>query len=108
MMDWQTLHSWIWATFYVFLLTTIGIAVWNVRQKRIVRLSIATIILTITIPITGVINSIGRQTGMNELEHLILELQKGAIWSVFLIIGLLFLLGYWCMFLVKIRTKISY
>ncbi len=36
---------------------------------------------------------------MNEFEHLVSQLQQGAIWSVFTIIGYLFLL------LLKSKTK---
>ncbi|MDF2680940.1 MAG: rane protein [Brevibacillus sp.] len=42
---------------------------------------------------------------MNEFEHFISQLQQGAIWSLFTIIGYLFLLAWWVLFLFKIKTK---
>jgi hypothetical protein len=67
--------------------------------------SILAIIFAITVPIISLINSIGRVEGMNEFEHFISQLQQGAIWSLFTIIGYLFLLAWWVLFLFKIKTK---
>lgn len=108
-MYWETLPNWVWAIFYLFLLSTIGTAIWNVNQKKIVSLSISAISVTITIPIVGVFNSIGRQKAMNEFEHLISEMQQGAIWTFYIIIALLYLLLYWGMFIFeKKKSKVSY
>lgn len=64
-------------------------------------LSIVAIVITITIPIISLINSIGRAEGRNEFEYLVSQLQQGAIWSFFVIIGYLFLLVWWALFLFK-------
>lgn len=107
-MYWETLPSWIWVIFYLFIFTTLGIAIRNVIRKKMISLSIGTILLTITIPLTGTLNSIGRHSGVNEFQHLISELQQGAIWTIYIFIGLLYLLAYWGMFVVKNKKKVSY
>ncbi|WP_203364566.1 hypothetical protein [Bacillus sp. REN10] len=76
-----------------------GIAIFNVVKKKMKSLSVLAIVFTLTVPIVSLINSIGRVEGMNEFEHLVSQLQQGAIWSVFTIIGYLFLL------LLKSKTK---
>ncbi|RKN84342.1 hypothetical protein D7M11_12675 [Paenibacillus ginsengarvi] len=107
-MYWETLPNWVWAIFYLFLSTTLGTAIWNVYRKKIVSLSIAVIVITITIPIVGVFNSVGRQKGMNEFEHLISEMKQGAIWTFYIITALLYLLFYWGIFVFEKKTKVSY
>jgi hypothetical protein len=100
-MYWETLPNWFFAIFYLFLLTTLGIAIWNLNRRKIVSLSIAVIVITISIPIIGVFNSVGRHKGMNEFEHLVSEMQQGAIWTFYIIIALLYLLFYWGMLVFK-------
>ncbi|WP_438824948.1 hypothetical protein [Bacillus sp. JJ722] len=104
-MYWETLPNWFWAIYYLFLLTTLGTAIFSVVKKKHQRLSILAIVFTISIPIVSLINSIGRAEGMNEFEHLVSQLQQGAIWSIFTIIGYLFLLVCWVLFLFKSKTK---
>ncbi|OPA78718.1 MULTISPECIES: hypothetical protein [Paenibacillus] len=104
-MYWETLPNWFWALYYLFLLTTLGTAVFIVIRKKIRSLSMVAIVFTVTIPIIGLINSIGRAEGINEFEHLIIQLQQGAIWSIYIILGNLFLLLWWVLFLLKIKSK---
>lgn len=53
------------------------------------------------------INSIGRVEGMDEFEHLVSELQQGAGWSIFAMIGYLFLVVWCFLFLVKSKSEIK-
>ncbi|WP_311520271.1 hypothetical protein [Paenibacillus albidus] len=84
---------------------TLGTAIFSVAKKRHKILSILAIIFTVTIPIVSLINSIGRTEGRNEFEHLVSQLQQGAIWSIFATIGYLFLLVWWGLFLFKSKIK---
>jgi hypothetical protein len=102
-MYWETLPSWVWVIYYLFLLITLGTAILNVIRKKMISLSIITIVLSITVPIISMINSIGRVNGMNEFEHFVTQLQQGSIWSIYAVIGILYLFVYWVMILVKIR-----
>jgi hypothetical protein len=106
-MHWETLPNWFWAIYYLFLLTTLGTALFSVIRKKMKSLSISilAIIFAVTAPIISLINSIGRAEGMNEFEHLISQLQQGAIWSIFTIIAYLFLLVWWILFLLKSKTN---
>lgn len=100
-MHWETLPNWFWVLNYLFLLTTLGTTIFSFTKRKIKGLSIVAIAVTITIPLISLINSIGRAEGMNEFEHLVSQLQQGAIWSIFVIIGYLFLLVWWILFLFK-------
>lgn len=104
-MYWETLPNWFWVLYYLFLLTTLVTAVFIVIRKKIRSLSMVAIVFTVTIPIIGLINSIGRAEGINEYEHLISQLQQGEIWSMYIILGNLFLLLWWVLFLLKIKSK---
>ncbi|MFC0523748.1 hypothetical protein ACFFGV_09240 [Pontibacillus salicampi] len=104
-MYWETLPNWVWAIFYLLLLATSGTAIINVIREKVRGISIITIFIAISIPFVGVINSIGRAKGVDEFEHLITHLQQGSIWSIYIVVGLLNLLLYWVIFLVKNKTK---
>ncbi|RDU38038.1 hypothetical protein DRW41_00215 [Neobacillus piezotolerans] len=108
-MYWETLPSWVWVIYFLFLFITLGTGILNVIRKRMLGLSILAIVLTITVPIISMFNSIGRAEGMNEFEHLITQLQQGAIWSIYSIIGFLYLFAYWTVFFLKnkINTEVS-
>ncbi|MCT2534859.1 hypothetical protein NC661_04030 [Aquibacillus koreensis] len=106
-MYWETLPSLFWAIFYLFLLATLGTAIINVTRGKVRGLSIVTIVTTISIPFVGIINSIGRAKGVNEYEHLIAHLRQGSIWSIYIVMGLLYFLLYWVILLFKKKTKIE-
>ncbi|MFJ5763619.1 hypothetical protein ACIQAA_31925 [Neobacillus sp. NPDC093182] len=82
----------------------------NVTRKKLIVLSIITIVLTMTVPIISMLNSIERDISVNELEHLIAQLQIGSIWSIYAVIGTLYLFVYWVIFFVKNKrnTELSY
>lgn len=96
-MYWETLPSWVWVFYYLFLFLTLGIGISNVIRKKMLGLSVIAIFLTITVPIISMLNSIGRAKGMNEFEHLITQLQQGSIWSIYAVLGFLYI----AVFLIK-------
>ncbi|MCP3026452.1 hypothetical protein [Halobacillus sp. A5] len=102
-MQWETLADWIWAIYYLFIIATLGTAVFSVVKKGNKGWSIVAVLFTITVPIVSLINSIGRPRGLNEFDYLVSQIQHGAFWSVFVLIGYFFLLGWWGLFLFKIR-----
>ncbi|HEK9103981.1 TPA: hypothetical protein SUB30_005541, partial [Bacillus pseudomycoides] len=103
-MHWETLPNWFWIIYYLFLLITLGASIFSVIRKKMKSLSILAIIFVITVPIISLINSIERPAGTNEFEYLINNLQQGFIWSIFIIIGYLFLLVWWLLFLLNSKT----
>ena len=98
---WETLPNWFWIILYLFLLVTLGTAIFSLVKGKIKNLSIIAIVFSLTVPIVSLINSIERAEGMNELDYLKYELQQGAIWSVYVISGYLFLLVWWIVFFFK-------
>lgn len=102
-MYWETLPNWVWIIFYLFLLASLGTAIYRFNQMK--NFSIITIIATVSIPITGIINSIDRAAGFNEFEHLVIHLQQGSIWAIYILIANLYLLVWLVLFFVKNRNK---
>lgn len=109
-MYWETLPGSVWVIYYLFLFLTLGTGILNVIRKRMLGLSIIAIFLTITVPIVSMLNSVGRAEGRNEFEHLVAQLQQGAIWSIYSFIGFLYLFVFWTVFFLKnkINTEVSY
>lgn len=101
----ETLPNWFWTIYYLFLLVTLGTALLSVIKRKMSRLSFIAIVLTLAIPLVSLINSIGRPEEMNEFEYLVSQLQQGAIWSVFIMVGYLFLIVWWGLFLFKSKAK---
>ena len=66
-------------------------------------LSMIAIVFSIIIPIITLVNSIGRVEGINEYDHILNQLQQGALWSIIAIIGHLYLLVWWILFLFKLK-----
>jgi hypothetical protein len=95
----DTLPAWFWAVYYFFFLTTFGTAAWSIGKKKHRWLSALSILFTVTIPAVGMTNSIGRADEMNELEYLISQLRQGAGWSLYSVMGYVFLAG-WLIFFV--------
>ncbi|SDZ84741.1 hypothetical protein SAMN05421743_101406 [Thalassobacillus cyri] len=102
-MQWETLPNWIWAVYYLFFIITLVTAIFSIVKRDKKSWSVAAFVFTITVPIVSLISSIGRTEGMNEFEYLVSQLQQGAVWSIFVWIGYFFLLGWWSLFLFKIR-----
>ncbi|MCL6574226.1 MAG: hypothetical protein K6T88_21525, partial [Bacillus sp. (in: Bacteria)] len=80
-------------------------AIFSVVRRKMKSISVVAIILTVTVPIISLINSMGRTAGMNEFEHLVSQLQQGSIWSIYTIVGYSFLVGWWILFLLKNNTN---
>ncbi|WP_404469595.1 hypothetical protein [Sutcliffiella horikoshii] len=102
---WETLPNWFWIILYLFLLATLGTAVFSLVKSKMKNFSIITIVFALTVPIVSLINSMERAEGMNELDYLIYALQQGAIWSVFVTTGYLYLIVWWILFLFKNDSK---
>jgi hypothetical protein len=104
-MYWETLPSWFWVIYYSFLLITLSASIFSVITKRNVIFSIINIVFVVTVPITALLNSIGRVEGINEVEHLIGQLQQGEIWSIYVLIGYLFIVIWWLVFFLWKKVK---
>jgi hypothetical protein len=102
-MQWETLPSWIWTVYYIFFIITLGTAIFHIVKKDKKRWSVGVVVFTITVPIVSLVSSFGRAEGMNEFDYLVSQLHQGAAWSIFVVIGNLFLIGWWGITLFKNR-----
>ncbi|CAI9395485.1 hypothetical protein BACSP_04111 [Bacillus sp. T2.9-1] len=94
-----SLPTWFWIVYYTFLLAITISAIFSILKGKQKLISILSLILTLTIPIIGLINSIERDINQNEWEHLILSLQLGEHWTIFTIFGHLFIFIWFLWFL---------
>ncbi|ERM15767.1 hypothetical protein [Brevibacillus laterosporus] len=92
----ETLPNWFWIIYYLFLLATLKTALFSLVKKQVLRIvSSFTIIFVCTIPFIGLIHSIERQDGLNEFEYFRGQLQQGEIWTIYSIVGYVYLLVWW-------------
>lgn len=97
----ETMPNWFWIVYYSLLLITLGAAIFSVVRKKMINLSMPTIVFTVMIPIITLINSMGRTEGMNELEYFFSQLQEGVIWSILIAALYLYLIVWWVLMLFK-------
>ena len=69
-----------------------------------IRFSLLTAMFAITVPVVSLLNSIGRQEGQNEFEHLIQQLANMEMWSIYVWIGYACILLWW-IYLLKNHKK---
>lgn len=101
-MYWQTLPNWFWVIYYLFLFLTLLAGIFSITLRNLKFSSILSIILTITIPIFSLINSIGREEGIDEFEYLLNQLQLCSPWALYVFIGYLYLFIWWIIFFIKL------
>ncbi|WP_430507704.1 hypothetical protein [Rossellomorea marisflavi] len=101
----NTLPAWFWIAYYLFLAITIGVAIYNLSNRKSIRLSLLVIWIAITVPIVGLLNSIGRFNELNEFQLLVNELHQGALWAWYACSGYLFLAVWWILLLLKIIAR---
>lgn len=102
-MFWESIPDWVLGIYYLFLISTLIIGILNFIKDNNRTFSIISILFSITIPFLGIINSIDRIEGFNELEHLFIQLQKGSIWAIYSVIGCLYLLIWLMLYLINSR-----
>lgn len=104
-MSGETLPGWFWFVFYLFLILTLITTSFSLIRKRYVPSSIINLFLVITVPIVGVLNSIGRIEG-NELEYLIISISQWSLWAIFVLLGFLYMLFWWIHFFGRNKKNI--
>ncbi|MCM3666113.1 hypothetical protein M3204_16975 [Mesobacillus subterraneus] len=60
-MYWETLSAWLWVGYYLFILLIFTTAIISVIKKRRMTMFMIAILLTISVPMISLINSIGNQ-----------------------------------------------
>ncbi|KYG89823.1 hypothetical protein A0U40_08830 [[Bacillus] sp. KCTC 13219] len=104
-MQYGTLPNWFWIIYYLFLFITIITARLCIKQRKLIVLSVLTIFFAITVPIISFIHSIERKLGEDELHYFISRLQQGDIWTVYVILGYLYILIWWGCYFYKKQSK---
>ncbi|TYR81383.1 hypothetical protein FZC66_05900 [Priestia megaterium] len=103
-MSTETLPVWFWILYYLFFIVTLAAIVFCLAKKRMIGLTVASLLVTITLPVILFINCIGRTEGFNEGEYVLAELQRGAVWAVYTVLGFLFLAVWWYLLLTRRQT----
>ncbi|WP_258535700.1 hypothetical protein [Bacillus sp. 03113] len=78
---------------------TLGASIYSLLKKQNRVLSALAIIFVVSIMLLGLRNSIGREVGHNEVEHLFFNLQQGSVWAFYVVIGYFYILIWWLVFL---------
>ncbi len=61
-------------------------------------MSITLIVFLMTVPVISLLGCIGRGEGQNEFEYIFAQFLQGAVWSIYVVIGYLFLVIWWFVF----------
>jgi hypothetical protein len=100
----NTLPPWFWIVYYLFLAVTIGVAIYNLSNRKSRRMALLVIWVAITVPI-ALLNSIVAPPELNEYQHLVSELQQGSLWAVYACSGYLFLVVWWITLFLRIIAR---
>ncbi|MGD6817958.1 hypothetical protein [Metabacillus sp. 84] len=100
-----TLPAWVFIIYYLFLLITLGTALFRLIQRNGKAYSASAFLAAMTIPAIALLNSIGRLEGMNEGQHFISALQTGAHWAVYVLAGFVYLLVWWVLVFSKRKNR---
>lgn len=84
---------------------TLGTALFSAFRMKMLIWSLIAIVVTVTVPLISIVNSIGRAEGHNELEHLFHQLLQGSTWSIYVSIGYLYLLIWWVLFFSRNKKR---
>jgi ribose/xylose/arabinose/galactoside ABC-type transport system permease subunit len=90
-MYWETMPVWVSIVHLLFNAAIIGTAIYCLIRFQKINLSIFTLVVLIIVQMVGLLNSIGREKGVNEWEHLVNQLVQGELWSLFVVIGYFYL-----------------
>ncbi|WP_299093279.1 hypothetical protein [uncultured Metabacillus sp.] len=97
-MSTETLPAWFWLIYYSFLFITFGTVIYSLIRKSNFRMSITLIVFLMTVPVISLLGCIGRGEGQNEFEYIFAQFLQGAVWSIYVVIGYLFLVIWWFVF----------
>lgn len=101
----ETVPMWGVLMYYFIFISTLVSAVWTIIRGKLKALAGMTIIVSISVLVIQIFNSIGRRDGMNELDHLFSRFEMGDTWAIFVIIGYIYIVIWWTIFLLNRRTK---
>lgn len=92
--------SWVWVMYYLFLLLTLISAFYSCFRGRLLYWAYATIIVSLLVPIVGLLFRAQRTESVNELAYLFSQLGNGDIWAVLITLCLVYV-GLWCVLFIR-------
>lgn len=101
----STMPSWFWNGYYLFIVITLGAAVYYLVRRREKLFSVLAVIFSLTVPWYSLINSIGRPENLNEFQFLLKQLLAGKLWSIYVTLGYIYLLIWWGMILIRRKYR---
>ncbi|MFS0555372.1 hypothetical protein AB1L13_13335 [Brevibacillus sp. 179-C 9.1 HS] len=77
-----TVPSWLVSIYFLFMIVTISLAIFCLVKRKLLRMSIVTLVVAIVAPLVFFFNSLLRGY-VTELDFFWLELASGEIWALF-------------------------
>ncbi|MBY7142961.1 hypothetical protein KFZ56_07795 [Virgibacillus sp. NKC19-3] len=100
----EALPKGLWAMYYLILLLTLISAIYSCFRFRMLYWAYTCIIVSLLIPIVGLLFIAQRAEGTNKLGYLFSQLAKGDFWAVLIILCLAYIGTWWFLF---IREEIN-
>ena len=95
----ETLPTWFWVCYYIFLILTLISGVINWVRQVYSPLAAITIIFSLLAPLVGFVYSIGRSEGLNEIQYVLEQFKTRDTLSVFIILVHVYFVVWWFLFL---------
>ncbi|WP_042222169.1 hypothetical protein [Oceanobacillus manasiensis] len=102
---WESLPSWLVWPYGLFILSTIGMAIWSISKKRMQDLAYPALAMAIITPIATIFYLIGRGAGVNEFEYIMQNVVKGDIMAIFIFALYGYLIFWWVVTAIKWKTS---
>lgn len=93
-----TLPIWVWIIYYIIVFLTLMSGVMNWVRQRYSALAAITIIFSLLVPTVSFVYTVGRTEGLNEFGYLFAQLKARNPWSLFIVLGYLYLVVWWYFF----------
>lgn len=90
--------NWVWVMYYLFLLLTLISAIYSCFRGKLIYWAYATVIVSLMVPIVGLLFRAQRTEAMNELAYLFSQLGNGDIWAVLITVCLVYVGLWWVLF----------
>ncbi|PAV29764.1 hypothetical protein CIL05_10390 [Virgibacillus profundi] len=104
----ETLPGWFLIIFLMFLFLTFIISAICYARAVQTTISVIALILSLAIPLINLVFSAQRSGEMNGYEYLIAQLQDGNWWAILIIVGYVYLIVWWVLFINKQLIRIQF
>ncbi|UJL47492.1 hypothetical protein KFZ58_06365 [Virgibacillus sp. NKC19-16] len=91
--------NWVWVIYYLFLLLTLISAIYSCFRGKLIYWAYACIIVSLLVPIVGLLFRAQHTTDMNGLGYLFSQLGNGDLWAVLITLCLVYVGLWWVLFI---------